>query len=176
MLYRLHAKMIAKKGNAFSKNTKSTIHEIIIKAIQRKGSCILIIAGSPGTGKTFAAKKIIRKGFLSIEKDQTYVVDDLRGENGERYTRMSIRRLNPSQLGKLFILSDYRAARYVRRADIGLYIVLNEEQRLSNLKKRSPRSYKRYRKRFYRYPPIPFSYGYKDFYICMENLQNILND
>ena len=113
---------------------------------------------------------------MSIEKDQIYVVDDLKGENGERYTKKTIRELNPSQISKLFILIDYRAARYLKKADIGLYIVLNEKERLSNLKKRSPRSFKRYRKRIYRYPPIPFTYDYKDFYICRENLLNIQND
>ncbi len=176
MLHRLHAKTIATRGTILNTNTKTVLHEKIVKTIQRKGTCILIITGSPGIGKTSTAKEIIRNGFMSIEKEQIYVVDDLTGENGERYTKKTIRELNPSPLCKLFILIDYRAARYLKKADIGLYLLLHEGERLSNLKNRSPRSYKRYHKRIYRYPPIPFSYDCNDVFICRENLLNIVND
>jgi hypothetical protein len=176
MLYRLYARWIAKRGINFNSETKSDFESRINEIIKKRKSCTLIVIGSPGTGKTTAAQEFIKHGFLSFYKSQIFIVDDLTGENGERYTKRSVRKLPHAHKAKLLILSDFRAARYIKNADLGLFIVLQEEKRLSNLKKRSRRSIQRYKKRFYKYPPIPFSYDYKDFYICMENLQNILND
>jgi len=175
MIYRLHARGIGKKGDIFNEDSISSFESRVKKILDNKGICTLIIIGSPGTGKTSAAKEFIRRGFLSFEKEKTYVIDDLRGENGERYTKKSIRHFDHLQYGKLLILIDYRAAWYLKNADIGLFITLNEDKRLMNLKSRSPRSLRRYKKRFYRNPPIPYTYNYKDFYICKENLLTILN-
>lgn len=176
MLYRLYARWIAKRGINFNSETKSDFESRIKKIIKKRKSCTLIVIGSPGTGKTTAAQEFIKNGFLSFYKSQIYIVDDLTGENGERYTKKSIRKLPHAHKAKLLILSDFRAARHIKNADLGLFIVLQEEKRLSNLKKRSRRSLKRYKKRFYKYPPIPFTYNYEKFYVCRDTLLNVLHD
>jgi Cdc6-like AAA superfamily ATPase len=175
MLHRLHAKWIAKRGMTFNSETKGDLESCIDEIIQRKKSCTLIVIGSPGTGKTTASQEFIKHGFLSYDKSKIYVIDDLTGENGERYTKKSIRKVTHTHEATLLILSDFRAARYIRNADIGLFIVLHEEKRLSNLKKRSQRSLKRYKNRFYRYPPVPFTYNYEKFYVCHDTLLNTLH-
>jgi len=176
MLYRLYARWIAKRSINFNSETKSDFESRINEIIKKKKSCTLIVIGSPGTGKTRASQEFTTHGFLSYDKRQIYVIDDLTGENGERYTKKSIRKLTHTHKATLLIFSDFRAARYIRDADIGLFILLHEEKRLSNLKKRSQRSLKRYKKRFYKYPPVPFTYNYEKFYVCRDTLLNVLHD
>jgi len=97
------------------------------------------------------------------------VIDDLKGNNNERYSRKVLKEVKIEHEKCLLFIFDYRAAVYCNSADFYLIKDILEDKRLKNLKKRSMRSYKRYRGFFYRYPPIPFRVDPSKVYIWKDD-------
>jgi hypothetical protein len=175
-IYRLYAGWLYKRGRVLHKSTIDAFELHIQEIMEKKGSCTITVIGSPGTGKSTAARVVRAGGLFSIPKEKIVVVDDLFGEKGERYRVKDLKSMSGTLTGKLLILFDYRAARYLKNADIGLILMVGESERLSNLGKRSPRSLKRYRKKFYRMPPIPFTYKPLNTYVCGEDIVEMLKN
>ncbi len=173
MLYRLNTKRLINNGIRVNKNNITTISGRITAALNSKGSCMVVFTGGPGCGKSTLARIIKQKGFLNIPKKQMVVIDDLRDHDNKQYTRKDLSFLIDTLKDKVLLLFDYKAALYLKKADICILIVINEEERLSNLKKRSAWGYKRYKKRFYRTPPIPFTYKKSDIYVCSGSILDI---
>lgn len=146
----------------------------IERVIEEKGAYTVAVAGSPGTGKSKAARFIREHGFFTIPPEKVFVIDDLRGPEGERYRRQELAGMEERAVGKVLFLFDFRAARYLKRADLGILLQPGEKERIENLKKRSPRSYRRYGKRFYRFPPVPRRFKQGSLYICRENFHDML--
>jgi len=132
----------------------------------KRGRCVVTFTGGPGCGKSTLARLVEEDGFFSIPAEKLFIIDDLRGPGGERYSKKQLKALIHQVRGKIFLLFDYRAAVYLKNADLCIILDLEEEQRLKNLKERSRRGYRRYRGRFYSVPPIPLRWKPKDVYVC----------
>jgi hypothetical protein len=75
-----------------------------------------------------------------------------------------------------FFVFDFRAARYLKGADFVVLLEMRENIRINNLKQRSGRSYRRYRKFYYRLPPVPVKVKKEAVYVCSENMLRYLGD
>ena len=173
MLYRLNTKRLINNGIRVNKNNITEIREKITAALNNKRSCQVVFTGGPGCGKSTLARIIKQRGFLNIPKKQIVIVDDLRGRDNIKYRSKDLPLLNEKLRDKVLLLFDYKADIYLKKADTCILIVINEEERLNNLKKRSAWGYKKYKRRFYRNPPIPFTYKKSNTYICSGNFLDI---
>ncbi|HDY87757.1 MAG TPA: hypothetical protein ENH82_06515 [bacterium] len=173
MLYKIHAKSIIKKGIPLNRNNIKQIGSRVTELLSAKGSCQVIFAGGPGSGKSTLARVIKQKGFLNISKKQLVIIDDLQGPDNKKFKKKELPLLVGAYKNRVLLLFDYKAALYLKNADIGIIIVVTEEERLRNLKKRSTWGYKKYKKRFYRIPPVPFTYKQSDTYVCSGNILDI---
>lgn len=170
MLYRINGKRLFKRGIYLDKENIPKLIRKIKETVQQKGNCLVCITGSPGSGKSRIANFVKKNGFFSIPQKELLVIDDLRGPNGEQYQKRDLRMIVKTLRGIVILLFDFRAARYLRRADMGIMLRVDEEKRLQNLMNRSNRGYRRYKKKFYRIPPVPFTFNKGNFYICSEGL------
>lgn len=173
MLYKINAKRLINKSTRLNKGNTSSFEKRINDLLTAEGFCRVVFAGAPGCGKSTLARAIKQKGFLNIPKKQMVVIDDLRDHDNKKYNRKDLSFLIDTLKDKVLLLFDYKAAMYLKKADICILIVINEEERLSNLKKRSAWGYKKYKKRFYRTPPIPFTYKKSDIYVCSGRILDI---
>ena len=175
MLYKIHTKRLIKKGISLNKNNTSQLSSRIEEFLKKKNRCVVLVVGSPGSGKSTLARFIKQKGFLTIPEKQLVIIDDLRGQDKKKYRKQELPILIRNLRNQVLVLFDYRAALYLKRADIVLLTLIKEEERLRYLKKRSAWGYKTYKRRFYRTPPVPFSYDKKRLYICAGDILNIFN-
>lgn len=174
MLYRLNACRLKRKGIPLD-NVR--LQELVLRiegVLEKKNICTIAVAGGPGTGKSKAARLLRERGFFTLPPERLFVIDDLKGPDGERYSRKEIDLIIRKARGKAFFLFDFRAARYLKRADFGILIHLEEEKRLKNLKKRSERSYRRYRKKYYRIPPFSLRFNHDNTYVCPGNFSDMV--
>ena len=169
MLHRFHAKRLINKGISLNTDNVREFETRINSSLMEKGSCIVAFIGSPGSGKSTLARRFRKEGFLSYPKESIFVIDDLFGPDGERYRRKDLLKLMRVKDKKLFLLFDFRAAKYFPRADIVILLMVAEKERLQNLQRRSSWGYKKYKKGFYSIPPIPFSINESNIYICFQD-------
>jgi hypothetical protein len=139
---RLNSIRLMRLGTCLTEENIESFVQRIRHVIRERGHCVIAVSGSPGSGKSVYANSIRRNGFFSFSKERVSVIDDLKGN---------------------------RAAVYCNSADFYLIKDILEDKRLKNLKKRSMRSYKRYRGFFYRYPPIPFRVDPSKVYIWKDD-------
>ncbi|MBA7535061.1 hypothetical protein ES705_27311 [subsurface metagenome] len=144
MLYKTNTKRLIKKGIPLNKENVQQINAKIREFLQQKGHCVVAFIGSPGSRKSTLARFARQNGLLSIPEDKLLVIDDLCGPNNERYRRKDLRTLINALNNKVLLLFDFRAALYVKKADIGIIMLISEENRAQNLKRRSAGGYKKY--------------------------------
>jgi len=154
------------KGQLLGEKNIPVLKRRIEDTLLKRGRCVVTVAGSPGCGKSTLARRVKEDGFFSIPAEKLFIIDDLRGPGGERYSIRQLKHLMRQAGDKVFLLFDYRAAVYLKNADICIILDLEEEQRLKNLKERSHRGYQRYRGRFYIVSPIPLRWKPEDVYVC----------
>jgi predicted ATPase len=145
-----------------------SLEKRINEIMHEQGNCVIAVSGSPGSGKSTIAARVKEEGFLSFGRDTLFVVDDLRGPNGERYSRRDIKKLSGTIPKRILMLFDYRAALYLKRADMCFILRLDEDERIRNLQQRSARSFKKYRNKWYGIPPIPFSFKKEKVFSCSK--------
>lgn len=175
LLYKINTKRLVKRAVFLDEKNIVFLEKRIKKAVETKGRCVVAVGGGAGSGKSTLARFIKKQGFLSIPKNELFIVDDLRGPEGERYKRKDLGAIVDSINKKVFLLFDFRAALYLKRADICILFMLEEAERVENLKKRSLGRYNKYKKRYYSVPPTPFSLKTEDTYIVSENIFTILD-
>ncbi|KPJ84315.1 MAG: hypothetical protein AMS17_16415 [Spirochaetes bacterium DG_61] len=166
MLRRLNAARLVKKGTCLTRKNVDSFIERIKDVIRKNGRCVIAVTGSPGSGKSVYADFFRKKGFFSFPKDSVSVIDDLRGNNDERYSR---KELSIGQDKNILLIFDYRAVLYYRGANFIVILDIGEKKRLENLKNRSMKSYKRYKGFYYRYPPMPFYVDSSRVYILKDD-------
>jgi len=138
-----------------------------------KGFAILAIVGPPGSGKTTISNKIINDGFLTFKNEEIMVIDDLIGPESIKYKKRDLKRPENICKRKLLIISDFRAAVYLKRLDFIILLKMDEDKRLENLKKRESRKYKLYKKWYFQIPPIPLRFIKKDLYL-VDNIASVV--
>jgi hypothetical protein len=166
---RLNSIRLMRLGTCLTEENIESFVQRIRHVIRERGHCVIAVSGSPGSGKSVYANSIRRNGFFSFSKERVSVIDDLKGNNNERYSRKVLKEVKIEHEKCLLFIFDYRAAVYCNSADFYLIKDILEDKRLKNLKKRSMRSYKRYRGFFYRYPPIPFRVDPSKVYIWKDD-------
>jgi predicted ATPase len=164
VLYKINAKRLIKRSVFIDEKGAAQLTGRIRGCLKSNGICVVACAGSPGSGKSTLARLVKEKGFLSIPKEQLFVVDDLKGPGKQRYRRKDLPELINNLNDKVLLLFDYRAALYLKKADIGIIGIVNEEDRLNYLKNRSSWAYKKYKSRYYSVPPVPFTFKNDDIY------------
>ena len=174
MLYKINTKRLIKKGVLLNKKNIYQLSERIRESLTSKGRCLVAYIGSPGSGKSTIARLIRQHGFLTIPKEQLFVIDDLRGPENIKYRRKDLPALIETLNNRVLLMFDFRAAIYLKSADIGILALVGEEERLQNLKKRSAWAYKKYKTRWYRMPPVPFSFNKNNFYVCSGKIIDLL--
>lgn len=128
---------------------------------------LIAITGGPGCGKSTLARHVKREGLFARPPQDFFVIDDLRGPEGERYSKRGLKELIEKKRNKIILVFDYRAAEYVRDANLCIVLVVDENRRIQNLKNRSHRGYRRYGNRMFSVSPIPLKRK-SDVYICRE--------
>lgn len=174
MLCRLNTRRLKRKAIPLDRARLQEFALRIEEVLYKKNICTIAVAGSPGTGKSKAARLLREKGFFTIPPEKLFVIDDLNGPHGERYTRREIDLIIKRAQGKALFLFDFKAARYLKKADFGILLHLEEEERLMNLKKRSYRSYRRYRGMYYRLPPFPLRFNPDNTYVCLISFSKMV--
>ena len=174
MLYKLNTKRLIKKGIHLNKKNINQLGERIRESLTSKGRCLIAYIGSPGSGKSTIARLIRQHGFLAIPKEQLFVIDDLRGPDNRKYRRKDLPALIETLNNRVLFMFDFRAAIYLKRADIGILALVGEEERLQNLKKRSAWGFKKYKRRYYRTPPIPIAFNKRNIFICPGDVSDLL--
>jgi hypothetical protein len=174
LLYKLNTKRLIDKcvdlGNENSLSLVTKINEIVLQ----NGNCVIAVAGSPGSGKSTIARWIKDRGFLTFSREKLFVVDDLRGPDGERYRRRDVRSLGNSLRDKIIMIFDYRAAIYLRKADLCFVLQLNEDERRRNLRRRTSRAFNKYSGKFFRFPPVPLTFTRQNIYNCSKTFIKML--
>ncbi len=174
LLYKLNTKrLIDKCVDLGNKNSLSIVTKIN-KILLRNRNCVIAVAGSPGSGKSTVARWIKDRGFLSFSREKLFVVDDLRGPNGERYSRRDVRSLGGALRDRIIMIFDYRAALYLKNADLCFVLQLNEDERKRNLQLRTSRAFKKYSGKFFRFPPVPFTFTRQNIYSCSKNFLKLI--
>jgi hypothetical protein len=174
VLYRINAWRLKRKAVSMDSMKLQELVLRIEEVLDKKNICTVAVAGAPGTGKSKAARIIREQGFFRIPPERLFVIDDLKGPGGERYSRKDIDLIIKKAKGKALFMFDFRAASYLKKADFGILLHLEEKKRLMNLKSRSERSYRRYRKRYYRLPPFPLRFNSNNTYVCSENFSDMV--
>ncbi|MCK5568072.1 MAG: hypothetical protein KAJ15_00035, partial [Spirochaetes bacterium] len=169
-----NTKRLIKKGIHLNKKNINQLGERIRESLTCKGRCLVAYIGSPGSGKSTIARLIRQHGFLAIPKEQLFVIDDLRGPDNRKYRRKDLPALIETLNNRVLFMFDFRAAIYLKRADIGILALVGEEERLQNLKKRSAWGFKKYKRRYYRTPPIPIAFNKRNIFICLGDVLNLL--
>lgn len=155
MLRRYKTAILARRATCSTRNSAVSLRESIADIIDENGRCIVAVAGSPGSGKSRCAGYIRENGVFSYSSRSITVIDDLRTQQGLKIARGGLADRLKNDSNPLVFLFDYKAALYLRRADVCVLVVPPEESRMENLKRRSMRSYRRYGGGRYRYPPYP---------------------
>jgi predicted ATPase len=176
VLYKINAIRLIKKSVTLDEQGVSQLTGRIMECLNSKGRCVIACAGSPGSGKSTLARLVRKRGFLSIPVEKLFVVDDLKGPGKEKYSRKDLPALVNNLKGLVLLLFDYKAALYLKKADIGIIGIVSEKDRLSRLKNRSAWGYKKYRKKFYRVPPIPFNFKKENIYTYPGNNLGVFGD
>lgn len=158
-----------KRAISLEKENVLQIREKVEHYLGSKGHCIVLFIGSPGSGKSTLARYFREHGFFSIPKERLIIIDDLKGPEKKKYNKKELLQVADTLDNRVLLVFDYRAAQYVRNADIGIVLIVSEEERIRNLQKRSSWSLKKYRRSLYRFPPIPFTYNDKSIYILSIN-------
>lgn len=166
MLYKINAKRLINKSTHINKGNLIQIEKRITDTLTAKGSCHVVVTGAPGCGKSTLARTIKQKGLLKIPKEQLFIIDDLRGSGRKKYKRKELPILVEALKDQVLLLFDYKAALYLKKADFGVILVIDEKERLNNLRKRSAWGFKKYKNRFYGTPPIPFTFRKRNIYVC----------
>jgi hypothetical protein len=158
---------LARRAARDTRNSAVSLRDRIVRIVEEKGRCVVAVAGSPGSGKSRCAVYIGEKGVFSYPARSITVIDDLRTSEGLKLARGGLANTLRNDASTLVFLFDYRAALYLRRADVCVLVVPLEESRLENLKRRSRRSSLRYGGWRYRYPPFPLLPPYPRFlFVC----------
>jgi len=155
---KFHAKALIKNGTVLEGNTLNLFRDKVKNTFSVKNKVLIGISGSPGSGKTFIAKKIKSKGFFDFKEDEIFIIDDLKDLNNKKYTKKELHTLINKIKNKAIIIFDYRVACYLKNLDFLIVLLPSELERLKNLGMRSIKSLQRYGNRFYRLPPIPLNY------------------
>ncbi len=174
MINKINTKILIKKGILLNKQNIALLDRGIKGYLASKGHCLVAYIGSPGSGKSTLAREVRQRGFLSFPKDKLVVVDDLRGTVNKKYRRKDIPALIETLNNRILLMFDFRAALYLRKADIVIIAMVKEEERLQNLKKRSAWGFKKYKRRYYRTPPIPITFNKRNIFICPGEVLDLL--
>jgi hypothetical protein len=175
MLRRLKAARAARGATPLTRETIGLLQDRIGKIVAERGRCVIAVAGSPGSGKSRCASRIGERGVFSYPPRSVTVIDDLKTPEGTRVSRGGLYKALHAEGRILGFLFDYKAALYLRRADLCILLMVTEGARLDNLRKRSPRSRKRYGKARYRFTPLPlFAPHPGSLFVCTEDLATLL--
>ncbi len=166
LVRKIYALRIIKKAPNLDEHNTQSLERRIESLFLERGSCVILVTGAPGCGKSTLARRAKEEGFFSTPAERLFIIDDLRGPGGERYSRRQLKTVMRQAGNKVVLLFDYRAAVYLKNADICIILDLEEEQRLKNLKVRSYRGYRRYRSRLYSISPIPLCWNPQNVYVC----------
>ncbi len=166
LVHKINALRIIKKALKLDEKNIPSLVRRIEGFFSERGGCVISVTGAPGCGKSTLARRAKEEGLFSIPAEKLFIIDDLRGPEGERYSRRQLKTVIRQAGDKVVLLFDYRAAVYLKNADICIILGLEEEQRLKNLKVRSHRGYRRYRGRFYSISPIPLRWNPQNVYVC----------
>ena len=177
MLRRLKAARAARRATPLTRETVGLLQDRIGKIVAERGRCVIAVAGSPGSGKSRCARRIRERGVFSYPPRSVTVIDDLKTSEGTRVSRGGLNKALQADGRVLGFLFDYRAALYLRRADLCILLMAPEGARLDNLRKRSPRSRERYGKARYRLTPLPlFPPRPGLLFVCTEDLAALLEE
>jgi len=163
VIRRIIAQFLIKRGFSFNKDYNLFLR-ILKSIIDQKGNVIIAVIGAPGSGKSKFIHNIKQNGFGSIESGDIYIIDDLRDFEGNRYMIEDLQKIIEATDSKIFILSDYRGALYLRKVDIILYLKIDERKRRENLLKRKSKKFF-YKTMLYRISPIPLRFLSKPLFI-----------
>ncbi len=166
LIRKINALRVVSEAQVMGEKAIPVLERRIEDALSKCGRCIIAVAGGPGCGKSTLARRVKEEGLFYIPAEKLLIIDDLRGSAEEHYSRRQLKTVIQKAVDKVVLLFDYRAAVYLKNADICIILDLKEEQRLKNLKARSNRGYRRYRGRFYSVPPIPLRWTPEDVYVC----------
>jgi len=175
MLRRLKAARAARRATPLKRETVGLLRDRIGEIVAERGRCVIAVAGSPGSGKSRCARRIGERGVFSYPPRSVTVIDDLKTPEGTRVSRGGVYKALQAEGRVLGFLFDYRAALYLRRADLCILLMAPEGARLDNLRKRSLRSRERYGKAHYRLIPLPlFAQRPGSLFVCTEDLAALL--
>ena len=158
MFRRLFGSMLLKRAVNLHDNWKY-FKEEVERVRQEKNRVVIALIGAPGSGKSSFVRKLINKNIENL-----YVIDDLKDMYGRRLSVNDVNSIVKNFKGGVLILSDYRAAVYLKDLDIIIAVAVSEDKRYENLRSRKSRK-KIYRGFLYRYPPIPFKFFNKPMFI-----------
>ena len=166
-IHKLHALRVLKSSPVLDKRTVGILARRVEEIRTEGGKFLVAIAGGPGCGKSTLARHVKKQGLLTRPPEEFFVIDDLRGPEGERYSKRQVRTVIDTVADKTVLLFDYRAAEYVKNADLVIILAVDEDRRIRNLKNRSHRGYRKYRGRMFSVSPIPLRLK-SEVYICRE--------
>ncbi len=168
LIHKINTLRLIGKAQVLGRDNVSSLVRRIESLLSERGSCVIAVTGGPGCGKSTLAHRVKEDGLFSRPAEYFFIIDDLRGPGGERYSRRQLITVTRQARDKVVLLFDYRAAVYLKKADLCIVLVLTEEQRLKNLKARSHRGYRRYRGRLHSVSPVPLRWKPEDVYVCSD--------
>jgi hypothetical protein len=166
-IHKLHALQLLSSAPVLDARTIMSLTRRMEKVRTEEGKCVIAVVGGPGCGKSTLARHVKKEGLICRPPEDFFVIDDLRGPDGERYSKRQVREVVGKIRNKIVLLFDYRAAVYLRDADFCIVLAVDENRRIQNLKNRSSRSYKKYRNSIFKVSPMPLRWK-EDVYICRE--------
>ena len=157
MINHIISYFLLKKAIFLNKDSIHLFKKNVRNIYSVKKKLIIALIGSPGSGKSYLINSLSDNGFL-FKNFKYIIIDDLRDIEGKKYDKKELKYLFQNFHNVIFIVSDYRACKYLKEVDIIISIIIDESERIANLKKRNSKLFNLYKKKIFSISPIPMRF------------------